>query len=79
MSESHIQRSGWLASLACDGGPNLIVYEQCPNQMSSFLLVDRVGVATPHLIRRYFCSSFELRPSYNKKEKLKQKLDIGAA
>jgi hypothetical protein len=36
-----------LANLACDGDLNLIVYEQCPAQISSIYLADLVGTFTP--------------------------------
>jgi hypothetical protein len=39
--------AGVLANLACDGDLNLIVYEQCPAQISSIYLADLVGTFTP--------------------------------
>jgi hypothetical protein len=36
-----------LANLTCDGDLNLIVYEQCPAQISSIYLADLVGTFTP--------------------------------
>ncbi|MCI38130.1 ribonuclease H protein, partial [Trifolium medium] len=39
-----------LASMGCDHGPGLRVYEQCPASFSSLLLMDVMGITTPRVI-----------------------------
>jgi hypothetical protein len=39
-----------LANLTCYGGFTMILYEQCPAQVSSFYLADVIGVYTPRLV-----------------------------
>jgi len=41
-----------LANLVCDGGFTMILYEQCPTQVSLFYLADVVGTYTPRLVNR---------------------------
>jgi ribonuclease HI len=39
-----------LANMGCDQGLGLRVYEQCPASLSSLLLMDVMGIATPRVI-----------------------------
>jgi len=40
-----------LANLTCDGSSFLIIYERCSVYISSYILIDYVGVITPRLIK----------------------------
>jgi ribonuclease HI len=39
-----------LANMGCDHGPRLRRYAQCPTRLSSLLLADVMGIATPRII-----------------------------
>ncbi|MCI74087.1 ethylene responsive transcription factor 1b, partial [Trifolium medium] len=39
-----------LANMGCEHGPGLRLYDQCPPRLSSLVLADVMGIATPRII-----------------------------